>query len=458
LASATSPVTQPTTPQEDGFTTPAIPTPLAVEPIDLGKALAAAGIDNPTIALAEEAVRASLANQLRARALWLPSLDAGMNFNWHDGNLQSAQGLIMDVDRQALYVGAGAFAVGAGTVGFPGIRLTAHLADAIFEPVTARQLVAGRQFDALATRNTVLLEVTLRFLDLVSAEARLQAVRQSEKDLGEIVRLTANFARTGQGREGDAERARAQAFLLRDEEMRLQEEVAVTAAELARLLDLNPAIRLRGPGGLLPRIELVNPQEKLESLVQTALANRPEVAARTADIDALRTRLRQERLRPVLPLLWAGFSAGEFGGGSDQADSRFGHFDGRTDIDVMAVWSLRNFGAGDWAVQRRLQAQVNEAVAERVRAIDQIRREVAEARALSLARWQEALLARQRVETAENGFREDLARSRNLQGRPIEVLDSLNLLHSARQDLIRALIGYDQAQFELFVALGQPPN
>ena len=60
--------------------------------------------------------------------------------------------------------------------------------------------------------------------------------------------------------------------------------------------------------------------------------------------------------------------------------------------------------------------------------------------------------------TAQRAFQEDLKRARNLEAWPIEVLNSLDLLDSARQDLIRALVGYDEAQFQLFVALGRPPT
>src|SRR5262249_27817952 len=83
-------------------------------PLDLETALALAGGDNPPLRLAREAVRASWAEQLRARALLLPTLNAGASFNSHSGTLQSAQGVIQQVNRQSLYSGAGAFAVGAG--------------------------------------------------------------------------------------------------------------------------------------------------------------------------------------------------------------------------------------------------------------------------------------------------------------------------------------------------------
>ena len=42
--------------------------------------------------------------------------------------------------------------------------------------------------------------------------------------------------------------------------------------------------------------------------------------------------------------------------------------------------------------------------------------------------------------------------------RPIEVLDSLKLLFESRTAYLDAIIDYNQAHFELYVALGQPPD
>ena len=436
---------------------PVLPPPVADYPIDLPTALGLAGVENPTIALAQEAIRASLAEQLQADALLLPGLQAGASFNAHRGSLLSAQGIVTNVDRQSLYAGAGAMAVGGGTVGYPGIRLTAQLADAVFEPVVARNRVTGRQFDALAVSNSVLLEVTTRFFDLLGAEARLATVRESERDLGEVVRLTDNFATAGQGRRGDANRARTEALLLRSTAERVEEDAAVAAAELARLLHMDTAVRLRGCGNRLVPITLVDPTICLDSLIQTAVENRPEIAARTADIALAEARVRQERVRPFVPLLYVGASYGEFGGGSSQADTSFGHFSGRADFDALAVWTLQNFGLGNYALQRGRLSQVGQAQARRALAIDRVRREVAEARALCGAKRLQIEAARTRAGSAGKAYREDMKRARNLLGRPIELLDSVNQLTAARQDLIRTLVEFNQAQFRLFVALGKPP-
>jgi outer membrane protein TolC len=437
--------------------TSVLPPAAADYTLDLETALGLAGVENPTIALAAEEVRASQATLLQARAILLPDLDAGTSFNLHRGNLESARGVIRDVDRESLYAGAGASAVGAGTAAIPGVRVVAHLADAVFAPPIARQRVIGRSFDAEATRNAVLLDVVTRYFDLAGAEARLRAVRQSQGEVGEVVRLTANFAHAGQGREGDAERARTEALLLQAEEQAAEEGAAVASAALARLLSLDPAVRLHTAPGPVPLVQLVDSDGGLEPLVEVAVRNRPEVGARTADVVLNATRLRQERVRPLLPFLSAGFSAGTFGG-SDATEPRFGRFGGRTDFDVLAVWRLDNLGLGNRAVQRRVRAELSEAEAERLRVIDVVRREVAEAYAQSESRRREAEAAARQVRTAEEGYRLDLERSRNLQGRPIEVLNSANLLNAARQDLIRATVGHDQAQFQLFVALGQPPT
>src|SRR5215471_20562426 len=150
-----------------------IPVAASERSIDLPTALELAGAENATIALAREAVRASLALELQARALALPSLDAGANLNEHWGNLQSAGGIIENVQRQALYFGNGAGAVGAGTVGAPGVRLVAHVADALYAPVTAREEVAARRFDAAAVRNLILLDVVKAYFGLMGAEAKL---------------------------------------------------------------------------------------------------------------------------------------------------------------------------------------------------------------------------------------------------------------------------------------------
>jgi outer membrane protein TolC len=175
-------------------------------------------------------------------------------------------------------------------------------------------------------------------------------------------------------------------------------------------------------------------------------------------VELFAARLRQEKVRPFVPLLSVGYSAGTFGGGGTGTNPRFGSFDGRTDFGALAVWRLDNLGFGNFAVQKRVRSELSQAVVERSRVTDEIRREVAEAFAKSQAARIQAETATRQVQSAADGYRLDLRRTRNLEGRPIEVLNSASLLNTARQNLIRAIVAYNEAQLTLLVSLGQPPS
>jgi outer membrane protein TolC len=306
-----------------------------------------------------------------------------------------------------------------------------------------------------ATRNAVLRDVADRYFALAAAERRREALAESEKEIAEIVRLTANFAKAGQGRDGDAERAKTEALLFHDETTQAEEEVAIASANLAELLGADPAVRLQTNRDALAPVQLIPPTIELGELIQTALANRPEVGAGAAAVAESRTRVRQERVRPLLPVIAVGFSAGSFGGGSNLVPYRFDHFAGRTDFDAVAVWSFQNIGIGNLALTRQRRAQMGEVLAEQQRVIDQIGFEVNEAYAELEARQQQIPAAARRLKAADNAYHRDLNRSKNLEGYPIELLNSVKLLSAARLEAIRAAIGFNQAQFRLLAAIGQ---
>ena len=103
------------------------PTILAVEaqPIDLTTALELANVQNPEFNVARTRILEAAAMRQLAAAYFLPSINPGLNYDSHTGNLQQSSGNILSVNRSAFYVGAGANAVAAGTVNIPG-RVLQH--------------------------------------------------------------------------------------------------------------------------------------------------------------------------------------------------------------------------------------------------------------------------------------------------------------------------------------------
>jgi outer membrane protein TolC len=469
--------------------TPVIPPPQKVLPLTLAESLAIAGAANPVIALAQQAVGVSQAELMLARVMLIPNVNVGGDYDMHNGPLQASFGAIRKVDRSSTMYGLGVYSVAAENVKIPGLFINKPLTDALFTPLVARQVLANSRFTAAATNNQVLLEVSTAYLALLGAEGRLAVIRQSEADFNEVVRLTGIYAETGAGREGDANRARADALALQYAEQQAQEEVAVAAADLARLLILDPSVRLQTGAVPIQVVTFVDPKVPLPQLLEIAARNRPEVLAASAAIRASQIRVRQEKTRPLLPTVWAGFSADDFGGGavastngnvfnphtgnvtgspSPETGGRtvpsFGRITGRTDIDVIFFWTLQNAGLGNLSLIRGRRAELNQSYAERLRILNEVGREVNEAYNTSAQQFLAIGIERRRVQEVSAGLQRDLDRIRGGVGvaggraRPIEVLDQARRLFSARQDLLAAIIAFDRAQFQLFVALGQPPN
>ncbi|HQU46048.1 MAG TPA: TolC family protein, partial [Pirellulales bacterium] len=437
---------------------PAIPLGQDEYVIDLPTVLRLVMSANPTVLDARELVRETLALQTKARVMLLPSLNAGLMYHNHQGNLQASTGQIKDMYLSSLYFGGGTRTVVAESLAVPMVRVFSHLGDAIYEPLAVRQQVSMRRYDARATGNTFLLEAINRYFELLAAEGRLEASRQTERETAEIVRITATYAKTGQGREGDANRARTEAYLMHTEVQRGEERLAVNSGRLAEILNLDPAVRLKTVGGPISGIQVIDPQADLLMLIRLAERRRPELMSDSANIQHNATRVRQEQLRPLFPMLMLGYSGGSYGGGSTLFPTQLSNFAGRADLDFMAVWSLANMGVGNVATVSERRAVLNQSIAERTRALNGIRQEVIAAYAMVKGELVQIQITQRQLADSEEGFREEFLRLLGAEALPIEVINIVDQLGVARQELIKAVTGYNQAQFRLFVATGGTPT
>jgi outer membrane protein TolC len=478
----TAPPVDPAAPEipSAGNPPPAVPPADHSEyPIDLPAALRLAEAENPVIAEARMHIGEALALQQAARALLLPSLNAGVNYHGHVGNLQRSSGRILNLSEQSLYFGGGAGASAAGTVGLgalqdpfvnfasptlperpgsvPAVNIASPLTDAFFAPLVARQVVAGARFSATATANRVLLDVAVLHFELQAAYADLAFRRETALQEAEVARLTRAYAEAKQGRQADAERSLTELQLIVQEIHQAEEAVAVTSTRLVHRLHLDPDVRLRPVAPGIEAVTLVDPSATIEGLLQVALRQHPEIGAASANVARAEARHRQEVFRPLLPTVFLGFSGGGFGGGSNLVPPNLGNFAGRTDFDIGLFWTMENFGLGNAMQMKRRRAEVGQAVGQRSEAFAAVRTEVGAALAEVLATRPQLAITADRLHSAEVGFQEDLDRIRNEVGRPVEVVNSLRLLNEARIARVRAVTDNNKAQVRLFVALGTPP-
>lgn len=427
-------------------------------PIDLSTALGLAGANNLQIALATERVNEAQARLDEAEVLWLPSLNAGVGYNNHAGRLQETEGGILEVSRESLFVGGGPVVSGiplaGGSSGPVRMGVDLSLADAIFEPLSARQLASAADANRARTFNDTLLEVALVYLELVRAQGRLAIARETEQNAGELAMLTKSFEDGGRGLKADTARASGELANRRRLVEQAREMVQVVSTELARLLRLDPTTTLFPLEDHPVPLNLIDEGNSLPALIAQAGANRPEIEEQDSLVGAAYERMRQERWRPWLPNVHLGFSSGGFGGG---ADGFFGDFSDRTDFDAIAVWELRNLGFGTRAVQRQRESEHLQAHLMEEQTRDRIAAEVARAYHQVKHRRGQIEAARAEVEAAAEALPLNFNGIRGGTLRAIEAQQAIAALASGRDRYLSSVVDHNQAQFQLLRALGQPP-
>ena len=407
-----------------------------------------------------------------AVAQLLPNLNLGTNYDAHRGVLQQDNGNILKVNRDSLYYGLGASAVAAGTVNIPGLNYNLNVGEAWYGFLSSRQRERTAAAAAEATNNDVLLRVCLAYLDLLRGEGRRAIAAKNRSEAAEIAQITAVYAEAGQGRKADADRAAVE-LRKRDTELAQAEADTLTAsARLAQLLNLDPSTRLKPVEGWVVPAPLVPDPIPLPQLLAIALLERPELAARRSEVRTALYDLSLAKVLPFSPNVILGFSAGGFGGGSNLISQppgfingsgqqvegpRFGDFGGRTDFDAMVFWTFRNLGVGNVALIRAADSRMKQSRLRELDTLNTVRAEVAESHARVAARFLQIDAGEKAVRSSTEAFAEDLTRIKGGQGLPLEVVDSLRLLARSRYEYLDAIIDYNRAQFQLWVALGRPP-
>jgi outer membrane protein TolC len=428
-------------------------------PINLATALRLAGGRPLEIAAAEASLRTAQAQLDGAKVLWLPNVYVGGSYYGHEGAGQGNSG-IQFVNTRNQYMAGG------------GLTAVFSAADAIFAPLALRQVVRSRESDIQAARNDSLASVAEAYFNVQKARGQLAGSQDAVTKARELVRtvtalgkdLTAPF---------EVERVRAQMAETEQTEAMAREQWRFASADLTRVLRLDPGavvVPLESP---YLQVTLISSQEPVDKLIPIGLTNRPELASQQALVQATLARLKEERLRPLVPSLVLGgdaapaapggyLMAGAFGSNLNGSSNSWGD---RSDVSVQLVWELRNLGFGNRALTRERRAERDQAIIDLYRVQDRVAAEVVQARA-------QAASATVRVAKAEAGLKAaKLSFEGNLKGlsetyragdrlvlinRPQEAVAALQQLSAAYDNYAGSVNDYNRAQFRLYRALGFP--
>ena len=438
-------------------------------PIDLAGAFALIGVQNPQFLAAQQRVLEASAQRQLAAVQLLPTINLGSSYYSHTGIIQQPDGSLIKVNNESLFVGAGANAIGAGTVNIPGVVWNLNVADTYYNYLIGRQVQSQRAANVTTVNYDIQRRVATAYLELVRTAGYQSIAWQARQDVAEVARITAVFERAGQGRAADANRAASELHSRDADVIDAEGQMVSASASLAVLVGLDTAVRLVPTDRWAVPHSIVPEPIPLPELLTIAALRRPELAEQRAEFSRTLLALDAAKMLPFSPNVFLGFSAGTFGGGSDLATAptgstpfgssqeRFGNFQSRTDLDAMVYWSLRNLGVGNQAQIAGSSSRVRQSQLQQLIVLDRVRAEVAAAYVRVHAGFHQLKTAEEAVRESDLAWHGISSRMRGNEGLPIEVLDSQRLLLRSRIGLLNTIIRYNLAQFELYQSLGQPP-
>lgn len=458
LAAAAAVLAQPPGPKPRPVEPGPLPTPVpgppqfypppgpAAYPIDLPTALRLVDTNNPTVGIARARVREATAQLDRARVAWVPNLTFGPAFFYHAGIDQNRRGDIFSVAR-------GNFTLGAG----PTLRV--DLADALYLPLVARQVVRASESRSQAVTNTMQLAAAVAYLDLLELHALLAINADTLAKAEQVLRAAEGGVKAGLNKTAaDVNRAATEVELRRQEAIVLRGRAGAAAARLTQVLQLDPMVELTPFEVAVVPVVLVPAELTMRDLIATAQLSRPEVEQAEAELRAAGGLLRQARVAPFLPRIQADFIGGGLSGG---INDNFGPMRGQLNAGAALAWDLDNFGLGNAAVARARQAN-QDAVALRVAEVRaQVSAEVTESGRLAAARFDTLTAAQEAVRQAQEMYRKFRDTSFGMVGPKgqfdaLEPLTAIQALNQAQVQYLQQVVEFNRAQFRLFTAIGQP--
>jgi hypothetical protein len=257
--------------------------------INLPTALQLADARPLLIAAAQASLQLALAQWQHTRVLWIPHLNVGGSYLGHAGGSAGNLGPEFINGRDQLMIGGGVYAIYAIT-------------DAIFTPLYQRQILRAREADVQTARNDALLNVAEAYFNVQQERGRLAGMldvqEKSQRLVGAIRKLSPELTSPI-----EVNRAQTQlADIEREAALRYQ-DWRVVSADLTRELRLNPITVVEPLEPPELQVTLISPREPVDALAVIGLTSRPELASHQALVQATLARLRQERMRPLIPSL-----------------------------------------------------------------------------------------------------------------------------------------------------------
>jgi outer membrane protein TolC len=420
--------------------------------IDLTSALRLANEQNTELAIQLERVKQAEIGQNVAWYQWLPTVRAGFASADQDGLLQNTNGSVIDVDRKASSRGLGLTTVGSGLSPKPGLALELDLANGIFQPLAAKQKLLAARAEETEARQNLALEVAAAYYELVQSNRMMAIAGEAATNADNLAKATSDFAEAGAGLQADADRATVESLIQQNNLESARVRAISASSRLVQLLRLNDQVELQPMDSMIVPLNLFPAEPQLDSLLNKALANRPELKRYAALVQAEEAALTQESWGLLIPKLGASYSDTRYKGGPSGSVSSY---DSRNESSVAVYWELENLGFTSWAKKESQQSRLREAKAREEQAESDIISDVNIALGQYRAAGKQVEFLKQAVDRARKAFQLSQDRIFENQGLPLEALQAMQALAQVESMYLNASAQRNLSQLYLIAATGE---
>ena len=419
--------------------------------IDLSSALRLAHDQNTELAIQLERVKQAEIDRNVAWYQWLPTVRAGISSGDQDGLLQNTDGTVVDVDRSASSRGLGISSTGSGLAPRPGLALELDLADGIFQPLAAKQKLTAAQAQEFEARQNLTLEVAGAYYELVQAQRQMNIAAEAAENAGKLEKATADFAEAGEGLQADADRAAVESLIQQNNLEAARVRGASASSRLVQLLRLDELVELEPMDAMIVPLSLFPVEPQLDSLLNKALANRPELKRYSALVQAEEAYLDQKSWGLLIPKLGATYSDYRYKGGPSGSVSSYAN---RHESSVALYWELENLGLTSWAKKQSQESRLREARAMEQQAESDIIADVNLALSQYRAAGKQVEFLRKAVDRARRAYELSQERIYENQGLPLEALQAMKALEEVESLYLVASAQRNLSQLYLLAATG----
>ena len=445
-------------------------------PINLATALRLSDARPLIVASAQASAWVAEAKLQEAKLIWVPDFNLGFDYIRHDGfGPDTIRGVNIPSDQNAFgQQSPGSFGRSQNQninyfYGGAALFLMQNTTDMLFEPLAARQVLNARRWDIQTAKNDALLMTARAYFNVHKLRGQyagaLDVVRKGRQLVAEIAELRRDLVPAV-----EVDRARNLLAMMEQQAVFARQGWRRASADLTQVLRLDPRAVVEPLEHDHMQMTLIEPDRSLDDLIPIGLTNRPELAAHQALVQAQLVRIRQEKMRPRMPVVMVqGFQTPyeqiEVGGFGIGNGGKMNLWSGREDISPQLLWKVDSVGLGNLAMVKWRRGETSRAMVDLFKVQDAVAGDVTRAQARLQSAGARVIQAEREVRGAlinYNGSYEGLKQTQrfgnvlHLVFRPQEAVFALQLLKLAYDNYFATVAEYNTAGFELFHALGYP--